>query len=227
MAVEKFTFQTEVSKLLDIVAHSLYSHKEIFLRELISNASDACDRLRYEVLTEPKLTEGDADFRITLAIDKKAKTLTVSDNGIGMDHDDLTGALGTIARSGTQAFVDQINGAGEDKLAMIGQFGVGFYSSFIVAKKVEVLTRKAGGKVTMPQLRRLVPAIKDVLERSIRDGGSTLRDFAQPDGELGYFATRFHVYGRDGEACHHEDGGTVRRIVQGGRSTWFCPICQK
>ena len=87
--------------------------------------------------------------------------------------------------------------------------------------------RKAGGRVTMPQLRRLVPAIKDVLTRSIRDGGSTLRDFAQPDGNLGYFATRFHVYGREGEACHHEDGGTVRRIVQGGRSTWFCPVCQK
>ncbi|MBX7458443.1 bifunctional DNA-formamidopyrimidine glycosylase/DNA-(apurinic or apyrimidinic site) lyase [Qipengyuania sp. 1NDH17] len=87
--------------------------------------------------------------------------------------------------------------------------------------------RKAGGKVTMPQLRRLVPAIKDVLERSIRDGGSTLRDFAQPDGNLGYFATRFHVYGREGEPCHHEDSGTIRRIVQGGRSTWFCPICQR
>ncbi len=146
MAEEKFTFQAEVSKLLDIVAHSLYSHKEIFLRELISNASDACDWLRYEALIEPKLTEGDADFRITLAIDKKAKTLTVSDNGIGMDHDDLTGVLGTIARSGTQAFVNQLDGDGEDKLALIGQFGVGFYSSFIVAKKVEVLTRKAGGK---------------------------------------------------------------------------------
>ena len=87
--------------------------------------------------------------------------------------------------------------------------------------------RKAGGKVTMPQLRRLVPAIKDVLERSIRDGGSTLRDFAQPDGNLGYFATRFHVYGRERQVCHHEDGGTIRRIVQGGRSTWFCPVCQK
>ena len=87
--------------------------------------------------------------------------------------------------------------------------------------------RKAGGKVTMPQLRRLVPAIKDVLERSIRDGGSTLRDFAQPDGELGYFTTRFHVYGREGEDCHHEDGGTIRRIVQGGRSTWFCTVCQR
>ena len=87
--------------------------------------------------------------------------------------------------------------------------------------------RKAGGKVTMPQLRRLVPAIKDVLTRSIEDGGSTLRDFAQPDGNLGYFATRFHVYGREGEACHREDGGVIRRIVQGGRSTWFCPVCQK
>ncbi|MDP4576179.1 bifunctional DNA-formamidopyrimidine glycosylase/DNA-(apurinic or apyrimidinic site) lyase [Qipengyuania sp. G39] len=87
--------------------------------------------------------------------------------------------------------------------------------------------RKAGGKVTMPQLRRLVPAIREVLEQSIRDGGSTLRDFAQPDGNLGYFATRFHVYGREGEACHHDDGGTIRRIVQGGRSTWFCPVCQR
>lgn len=87
--------------------------------------------------------------------------------------------------------------------------------------------RKPGGKVTMPQLQRLVPAIKDVLEQSIRDGGSTLRDFAQPDGELGYFATRFHVYGREGEACHHGDGGAIRRVVQGGRSTWFCPKCQK
>ena len=87
--------------------------------------------------------------------------------------------------------------------------------------------RKPGGKVTMPQLKRLVPAIKDVLTRSIRDGGSTLRDFAQPDGNLGYFATRFHVYGREGEACHREDGGVIRRIVQGGRSTWFCPVCQK
>ena len=79
----------------------------------------------------------------------------------------------------------------------------------------------------MRQLRRLVPASKDVLARSIRDGGSTLRDFAQPDGNLGYFATRFHVYGREGEPCHHEDGGTIRRIVQGGRSTWFCPVCQR
>jgi len=156
MAKEKFTFQAEVSKLLNIVAHSLYSHKEIFLRELISNASDACDRLRYMALTEPKLTEGDIDFRIVLATDKKAKTLTVTDNGIGMSHGELTEMLGTIARSGSQAFVDQLSGGsardktGKNKtgetgdMALIGQFGVGFYSSFMVADKVDVLTRKAG-----------------------------------------------------------------------------------
>ncbi|GMM92339.1 bifunctional DNA-formamidopyrimidine glycosylase/DNA-(apurinic or apyrimidinic site) lyase [Qipengyuania sp. MTN3-11] len=87
--------------------------------------------------------------------------------------------------------------------------------------------RKAGGKVTMPQLRRLVPAVREVLEQSISDGGSSLRDFARPDGELGYFATRFDVYGREGQPCHRADGGTIRRAVQGGRSSWFCPRCQR
>ena len=159
MAQEKFTFQAEVSKLLDIVAHSLYRHKEIFLRELISNASDACDRLRYAALTDAALTGGDADFKITLSVDKKANTLTVTDNGDGMNRDDLTEVLGTIARSGTQAFVDQMaastkdtgkkkgkDAKGGDDMALIGQFGVGFYSTFMVADKVEVLTRKAGDK---------------------------------------------------------------------------------
>ena len=159
MAQEKFTFQAEVSKLLDIVAHSLYSHKEIFLRELISNASDACDRLRYAALTDAALTGGDADFKITLRVDKKANTLTVTDNGDGMNRDDLTEVLGTIARSGTQAFVDQMaastkdtgkkkgkDAKGGDDMALIGQFGVGFYPTFMVADKVEVLTRKAGDK---------------------------------------------------------------------------------
>ncbi|HIE19748.1 MAG TPA: molecular chaperone HtpG, partial [Rhodospirillales bacterium] len=159
MAQEKFTFQAEVSKLLDIVAHSLYSHKEIFLRELISNASDACDRLRYAALTDAAPTGGDADFKITLSVDKKANTLTVTDNGDGMNRDDLTEVLGTIARSGTQAFVDQMaastkdtgkkkskDAKGGDDMALIGQFGVGFYSTFMVADKVEVLTRKAGDK---------------------------------------------------------------------------------
>jgi len=146
--VETHAFQAEVGKLLDIVAHSLYSQKEIFLRELISNASDACDKLRYRALTEPKLIEGDPGFRITLSLDKKAKTLTVSDNGVGMDKDELTGILGTIARSGTQAFVEGLSGDGKkdkDKaVSLIGQFGVGFYSAFMVADTVEVVTRKAG-----------------------------------------------------------------------------------
>lgn len=110
MSEEKLEFQAEVSKLLNIVAHSLYSHKEIFLRELISNASDACDKLRYEALTDSDLIKGDPDFAITLSVDEKAKTLTIADNGIGMRKDELIENLGTIARSGTGAFVDQLTG---------------------------------------------------------------------------------------------------------------------
>ncbi len=152
MSKETFSFQAEVSKLLDIVAHSLYSQKEIFLRELISNASDACDKLRYEALTKAELTEGSAPYQITLSADKKAKTLTVSDNGIGMNRDDLVETLGTIARSGTQAFMQALTAArGDEKkkkssgdVDLIGQFGVGFYSAFMVADKIEVTTRRAG-----------------------------------------------------------------------------------
>ena len=144
MGTEKFTFEAEVGKILDIVAHSLYSHKEIFLRELISNASDACDRLRYAALTDPGLIEGEGDFRITLSVDRKARTVTVADNGIGMSRADLVENLGTIARSGTQAFVERLSGDSKNDMALIGQFGVGFYSTFMVAGKVEVLTRKAG-----------------------------------------------------------------------------------
>lgn len=145
---EQFGFQAEVSKLLDIVAHSLYSEKEVFLRELISNASDACDKLRYEALTHPELTGDDGDFAITLTPDKKANTLKVADNGIGMNRDDLIENLGTIARSGTAAFLDQLAETASKKekkdVNLIGQFGVGFYSAFMVAEKVEVTTRRAG-----------------------------------------------------------------------------------
>ncbi len=144
MAEETLTFQAEVSRLLHIVANSLYSEKEIFLRELVSNASDACDRLRYLVLTDPKLTEDDPEFRITLSIDKKGRSLTIADNGIGMDREDLVENLGTIARSGTQAFVDQLTGDSSKDVALIGQFGVGFYSAFIVGDRVDVTSRKAG-----------------------------------------------------------------------------------
>ena len=148
MTKETFTFQAEVGKLLDIVAHSLYSHKEIFLRELISNASDACDKLRYEALTNAKLGAGNVEYAISITSDKKQKLLTISDNGIGMNREELTTTLGTIARSGTQAFMDQITAAKEKKekggVDLIGQFGVGFYSAFMVSDSVEVTTHKAG-----------------------------------------------------------------------------------
>jgi molecular chaperone HtpG len=144
MTQETRSFQAEVSRLLDIVAHSLYSEKEIFLRELISNASDACDRLRYAALTEPALAESDANYRVVLTPDKGARTLTVADNGIGMNRDELIENLGTIARSGTAAFVNQLTGDARKDMSLIGQFGVGFYSAFMVAEKVEVLSRKAG-----------------------------------------------------------------------------------
>lgn len=147
---ETYSFQTEVGQLLDIVAGSLYSNREIFLRELVSNASDACDKLRYEALTSPDLTKGDSDFRIELAVDKKAKSLSISDNGIGMNHQDLLDTLGTIARSGTSSFLESIKQADQsdkgEAVGLIGQFGVGFYSAFMVADRVDVLTRKAGEK---------------------------------------------------------------------------------
>jgi len=144
MTQETRTFQAEVSRLLDIVAHSLYSEKEIFLRELISNASDACDRLRYAAITEPNLIEGDANYRVVLTPVKSSKTLTIADNGIGMNHDELVENLGTIARSGTAAFVKELSGDERKDMSLIGQFGVGFYSAFMVADQVEVLSRKAG-----------------------------------------------------------------------------------
>jgi len=146
MSKETFTFQTEVSRLLDIVAGSLYSNREIFLRELISNASDACDKLRHQALTSPSLIEGDHDFKIALSVDEKAKTITVTDNGVGMNHDDLLATLGTIASSGTGAFIEQLGKDDKKDLGLIGQFGVGFYSAFMVSDKVEVTTRKAGEK---------------------------------------------------------------------------------
>lgn len=141
---EKKTFQAEVSRLLDIVAHSLYSDRRIFLRELISNASDACDRLRYEAITRPDLTAGDPEFRVTLRADAAARTLTIADNGIGMNRADLVENLGTIARSGTSAFLKTLSGDAKKDVALIGQFGVGFYSAFMVADRVEVVSRKAG-----------------------------------------------------------------------------------
>src|SRR5262245_4812260 len=152
MKMEKLGFQAEVSRLLDIVAHSLYSDRAVFLRELISNASDACDKLRYLSLTEPGLLGDDPEFRISVAIDKAKKTLTVSDNGIGMNRDDLISHLGTIARSGSAQFVQALDegkvegkeGGKKGDVSLIGQFGVGFYAAFMVADEVTVVSRKAG-----------------------------------------------------------------------------------
>ena len=140
---ETYSFQTEVGQLLEIVAGSLYSNREVFLRELVSNASDACDKLRYAALTDASLAPS-KEFAIALEVDTKAKTLSILDNGIGMSHADLLETLGTIAKSGADAFIEAFKAEEKDAPGLIGQFGVGFYSAFMVATKVDVLTRKAG-----------------------------------------------------------------------------------
>ncbi len=141
---ETLGFQTEVKQLLQLMIHSLYSNREIFLRELISNASDACDKLRFEALHNAALFEGDSDFKIRIAFDPEAKTLTIADNGVGMSREEVIANLGTIAKSGTREFFSKLSGDQQKDATLIGQFGVGFYSSFIVADKVTVLTRRAG-----------------------------------------------------------------------------------
>lgn len=141
---ETLGFQTEVKQLLHLMIHSLYSNKEIFLRELISNASDAVDKLRFEALSKPELLEGGAELKIRVSFDKDAKTVTLEDNGIGMSREDAITHLGTIAKSGTADFMKNLSGDQKKDSHLIGQFGVGFYSAFIVADKVEVFSRRAG-----------------------------------------------------------------------------------
>ena len=137
-------FETEVNQLLDLMIHSLYSNKEIFLRELISNASDACDRLRFSAISDASLYEEDIELKIRVAYDADQRTLTISDNGIGMTRDEVIDHIGTIAKSGTRSFLDSMTGDEKSDAKLIGQFGVGFYSSFIVAEEVTLRTRKAG-----------------------------------------------------------------------------------
>ena len=140
---ETLGFQTEVRQLLQLMIHSLYSNKEIFLRELISNASDAADKLRFEALATPDLLSGDSDLKIRVIVDKKANTISVVDNGVGMSREDLIENLGTIAKSGTADFLQKMTGDDKKDAQLIGQFGVGFYSAFIVADKVVVETKRA------------------------------------------------------------------------------------
>lgn len=141
---ETLGFQTEVNQLLKLMIHSLYSNKEIFLRELVSNASDAIDKLRFEAISESKLYEDDTELKISLAFDKDAKIITISDNGIGMSRDEVVENIGTIAKSGTKQFLESLTGDQKKDANAIGQFGVGFYSSFIVADRVTLKTRRAG-----------------------------------------------------------------------------------
>jgi len=141
---ETLGFQAEVKQLLDLMIHSLYSNKEIFLRELVSNASDACDKLRFEALTNKDLFENDADLKIRVSFDKSARTITIADNGIGMSREEVIANIGTIARSGTREFFKNLSGEQAKDANLIGQFGVGFYSSFIIADKVTLTTRRAG-----------------------------------------------------------------------------------
>ncbi len=143
-AAQTMNFQAEVKQLLHLMIHSLYSNRDIFLRELVSNASDACDKLRFEAIADPALLESDSDLKIRVAFDKEARTITITDNGIGMSRDEAISHLGTIARSGTKEFFSSLTGDQKKDANLIGQFGVGFYSAFIVADTVTVTTRRAG-----------------------------------------------------------------------------------
>ncbi len=145
---ETRSFEAEVSQVLHLVTHALYSHKEVFLRELISNASDACDKLRFEALAHPELTADDAELGIEISWDSEARTLTVRDNGIGMSRDEVIENIGTIARSGTRKFLQSLSGDTGKDSQLIGQFGVGFYSSFVVADRVVLETRRAGAEAS-------------------------------------------------------------------------------
>src|SRR5690348_18184798 len=141
--IETRPFEAEVAQVLRLVTHSLYSHKEIFLRELVSNASDACDKLRFEAIGNTGMRGEDSKLHIDVEYDKDAKTVTVRDNGIGMNRDEVVANLGSIASSGTRRFLESLSGEQQADARLIGQFGVGFYSAFVVADKVTVLTRRA------------------------------------------------------------------------------------
>lgn len=190
-------FQTEVKQLLHLMIHSLYSNKEIFLRELISNASDAADKLRFEALAKPELLEGGAELKIRLSFDKDAKTVTLEDNGIGMSREEVIAHLGTIAKSGTSDFLKNLSGDQKKDSHLIGQFGVGFYSAFIVADKVEVFSRRAGS-----------PASEGVHWSSAGEG-----EFEVANIEKAERGTRIVLHLKSGEE-EFADGWRLRNIVK-------------
>lgn len=189
-------FQSEVKQLLHLMIHSLYSNKEIFLRELISNASDAADKLRFRALSTPDLYEGDGDLRVRISVDKEKRTLTLSDNGIGMRRDEVIENLGTIAKSGTKAFLESMGSDQAKDSQLIGQFGVGFYSAFIVADKVTVRTRAAGAK-----------AEEGVFWESAGEGEYTLAEIEKADR-----GTEITLHFREGED-DFLDAWRVRNVI--------------
>ncbi len=204
---ETHRFQAETQELLGLVIHSLYKNREIFLRELVSNASDAIDKLRVERLTRPELSDGE-DGQITIEVDVAARTLSVTDDGIGMNHDELVAHLGTIARSGTRAFLDKLKSAGSAAPELIGQFGVGFYASFMVAEEVVVDTRRAGEE----QAWRW---------RSNGKGEYSIEALdAQSATDLGTHGTRVELHLREKEGEEEEDPAdflqehTLREVVK-------------
>ncbi|HBC81169.1 MAG TPA: molecular chaperone HtpG, partial [Escherichia sp.] len=189
-------FQSEVKQLLHLMIHSLYSNKEIFLRELISNASDAADKLRFRALSKPELYEGDGELRVRVSFDKEKRTLTIADNGIGMNRDEVIDHLGTIAKSGTKAFLQSMGSDQAKDSQLIGQFGVGFYSAFIVADKVTVRTRAAGDS-----------AENGVFWESAGEGDYTVADITKEDR-----GTEITLHLREGEDDFLNDW-RVRSII--------------
>ncbi len=184
MTTETRAFQAEVQQVLNLVIHSLYSNKEIFLRELVSNASDALDKLRFEAIRQPELMAGDSDLHVAIEFDSEARTLTIRDNGIGMSHDEVVENIGTIARSGTRRFLESLSGDERKDAQLIGQFGVGFYSAFIVADSVTLRTRKAGTE-----------AAEGVLWRSEGKG-----EYAVESTEIPQRGTEIVLHLKEGEA---------------------------
>ena len=190
-------FQTEVKQLLQLMIHSLYSNKEIFLRELVSNAADAADKLRFEALTDASLLEGDGELAVRVSFDKDARTLTIEDNGIGMSREEAIAHLGTIAKSGTGEFIKQLSGDAKKDSNLIGQFGVGFYSAFIVADQVDVYSRRAG-----------LPASEGVRWSSRGEGEFEVATIDKPAR-----GTRIVLHLKDGEESF-ADGWTLRSIIK-------------
>ena len=204
---ETLDFQAEARQLLDLMIHSLYSNKEIFLRELISNASDACDKLRFEALGDDALYEEDSELKVRLSYDKAARTLTISDNGIGMSRQEVVEHIGTIARSGTRQFLASLSGDQARDARLIGQFGVGFYSAFIVAEKVTLTTRRAG-----------LGAEHGVRWESTGEGSYTLETVTRP-----LRGTEIVLHLREGED-EFLDGQRLRAIVRKYSDSLSLPI---